>query len=177
MNIKEFDDWMTQARLYAGYVEPTDKPSASLYLRIIEGLMDILRKEEICPDIEDILYHHRIDKKNHNLAKEMILPPNSYYVEGETFRTHGIPISIPVDSQTIFYLKQNPFIRLWMLKNKDNIIEWKLDVPEQTVYKIEKNGDKTEMNWNQLRNLQDDGSNLMDTLKRQGCSVTPITPK
>ncbi len=37
MDIKEFDDWMTQARLYAGYVEPTDKPSASLYLRIIEG--------------------------------------------------------------------------------------------------------------------------------------------
>jgi len=177
MNIKEFDNWMTQAKLYAGYVEPTDKPSESLYLGIIEGLMDILRKKEICPGIEDILSDHRIDKENHSLAKEMILPPNSYYVEGEIFRTHGIPISIPVDSQTIFHLKQNPFIRLWMLKNKDNIGEWKLDVPEQTVYQIEKNGDKTEMNWNYLRDLQKNSSNLMDFLKGQGCSVTQVKPK
>jgi hypothetical protein len=177
MRINEFDAWMTQAKLYAGYVEPTDIPSASLYLAIIDGLMDILKENKIRSGIEDILSNHRIDKENHNLTKEMILPPNSYYVEGKTFRTHGIPISIPVDSQTIFHLKQNPFIRIWMQKNKDNINEWKLDVPEQTVYQIEKNGDKTEMNWNHLRDLQSDRSNLMEFLKKQGCSVTPVTPK
>ncbi len=174
MEINKFGAWMTQAKLYVGYVEPTDRPPISFYLGIIEGLMDILSEKGLSFDMEGILKNHRISENNHKLAREMILPPNSYYVRDKTLRIHGIPFRIPVNSETIIHLKQNPFIRLTLTKTKYNKSLFNLDVPEQTIFQIEKDGSKIEMNWNSLRDLQNDSSKLMNFLKNCGFSITQI---